>query len=253
LLIDDFHFKPPCGKHPKRLKSGEASMKNLPEKTPLKVILIDSHEMSMAGTIKVLRSHYPDAEIITAQAVENVLEQVSILQPNLMIMDIFLPEKPKAIARTNIGMQLLKNLMKNYPSLNIVVQSAHIRTLVQMKTEINAHKGGFTVADKSLCSREMLARVNWAFQGLTHIKDIKETYSKLELKPEWLRLLTLAFQEGLQDKAIAENICVSERMVRHYWDKVQEALGIDCEELKNQGKNLRIVTQIRAREAGLID
>ncbi|MFH7028827.1 MAG: hypothetical protein ACHBN1_26400 [Heteroscytonema crispum UTEX LB 1556] len=42
-------------------------------------------------------------------------------------------------------------------------------------------------------------------------------------------------------------------MVRHYWDRVQEALGIDCEELKNQGKNLRIVTQIRAREAGLID
>ncbi|PLZ51862.1 response regulator, partial [Fischerella thermalis WC441] len=57
----------------------------------------------------------------------------------------------------------------------------------------------------------------------------------------------------LQDKAIAENIRVSERMVRHYWDKLQEALGIDCHELKNQGKNIRIITQIRAREAGLID
>ena len=42
-------------------------------------------------------------------------------------------------------------------------------------------------------------------------------------------------------------------MVRHYWEKVQDALGLDCDELKNQGKNLRIVTQIRAREVGLID
>jgi DNA-binding NarL/FixJ family response regulator len=227
--------------------------KDLPENTSLKLFLIDSHEISLAGTIKVLRSQYPEAEIITAQSVENVLNQVSILQPNLVVMDVFLPEKPKTIAQTNIGMQLLKKMMKNYPSLNIVVQSAHIKTLVQMRTEIDAHKGGLTVADKSLCSREMLSRVNWALQGLTHTKDIKGIYSELELKPEWLRLLTLAFQEGLQDKAIAENICVSERMVRHYWDRVQEALGIDCEELKNQGKNLRIVTQIRAREAGLID
>jgi DNA-binding NarL/FixJ family response regulator len=227
--------------------------KILPENTSLKFLLIDSHEISLAGTIKILRSQYPEAEIITVQSVENVLNQVSILQPNLVVMDIFLPEKSKAMARTNTGMQLLKNLIHNYPNLNIVVQSAHIKTLVQMRTEIDAHQGGFTVADKSLCSREMLSRVNWALQGLTHTKDIKGIYSELELKPEWLRLLTLAFQDGLQDKAIAENICVSERMVRHYWDRVQEALGIDCEELKNQGKNLRIVTQIRAREAGLID
>ncbi len=68
-----------------------------------------------------------------------------------------------------------------------------------------------------------------------------------------MNLLTLAYQEGLQDKAIAQHISVSERMVRHYWLHLQEALGIDSEELKNQGKNLRIITRIRAREIGLID
>ena len=73
------------------------------------------------------------------------------------------------------------------------------------------------------------------------------------MKPEWLRLLNLAFEEGYQDKAIAAHICVSERMVRHYWYKLQEVLDMNIEELKHQGKNLRVITHIRAREEGFID
>ena len=69
------------------------------------------------------------------------------------------------------------------------------------------------------------------------------------MKPEWLKLLNLAFEKGLQDKAIAENMCVSERMVRHYWSKLQDVLNIYPEE----GKNIRIQTEIKARLEGLID
>ncbi|MGB3656220.1 MAG: DNA-binding response regulator, partial [Rivularia sp. (in: cyanobacteria)] len=90
-------------------------------------------------------------------------------------------------------------------------------------------------------------------QGLTHTKGIKAINSGLEIKPEWIRLLNLAFEEGFQDKAIAAHICVSERMVRHYWFKLQLMLDINVEELRNQGKNLRVITHIRAREEGLID
>lgn len=110
-------------------------------------------------------------------------------------------------------------------------------------------KGGFTVADKSLSSKEMLTRVGWAMQGLTHTKDIKSIQAGLEFKPEWLTVLSLAFQEGLQDKAIADRMNVSERMVRHYWTKVQDALNVYPEE----GKNIRIQTEMRSREEGLID
>ena len=95
----------------------------------------------------------------------------------------------------------------------------------------------------------MLTRVDWALQGLTHTKDIKGIHSGLEIKPEWLQVLNLAFEQGLQDKVIAKNMCISERMVRHYWSKLQDALSIYPEE----GKNIRIQTEIKARAAGLID
>jgi DNA-binding NarL/FixJ family response regulator len=219
----------------------------------LKIVLIDGHEICLSGTLKLVQSQYPDAKIITCKIAENALNQISIFQPDLVVMDICLPEKSGMMARTTTGIQLLRHLLNSYSKLNIVIQSEYIKKLVQLKTEIDSHKGGFTIADKSLSSREMLTRVSWALQGLTHLKDIQTTYFQSELKPELVKLLTLAFQEGLQDKAIAQEISVSERMVRHYWDRLQNLLGIDCQELKNQGKNVRVVTQIRAREAGLID
>lgn len=219
------------------------------EQTRLKLLVIDDHELVLGGTLDVLRRQYPDAEILTAQNAQNALEQVERFQPDLVVMDLSIPEEPRASARTDTGIQLIRTLMKTYPTLNLVVQSAHVRTLVRIRPEIDAHKGGFTVADKSLSSQEMLTRVNWALQGLTHTKDIKGMSSGLEVKPEWFTVLTLAFQEGLQDKTIAERMCVSERMVRHYWTKVQDVLGIYPEE----GKNIRIQTELRAREEGLID
>ncbi|QYX30998.1 response regulator transcription factor [Sphaerospermopsis torques-reginae] len=215
----------------------------------LKILVIDDHESVLSGTIDILKKNYPSAEFITAINVNNTLEELTSFQPDLIVMDLSIPEEKGLTARPDNGIQLLKILMQKYPHLNIVVQSAHARTLVRIRLDIDSHKGGFTIADKSLSTQEMLTRVDWALQGLTHTKDIKGIYSGLEVKPEWLKVLNLAFQEGLQDKAIAEKMCVSERMVRHYWSKLQDALNVYPEE----GKNIRIQTENKARSEGLID
>ncbi|WP_414621530.1 DNA-binding response regulator [Calothrix sp. CCY 0018] len=228
-------------------------MNQLLNKPSLQFFVVDSQELCIDGTIKVLRSKYPNAEIITATNARDFLNQMSIYKPDLIVMDISIAEKPQEIPLINTGIQLLKTIIHNYPQLNIVVQSTCIKTLVRIKSEIDLHSGGFTVADKSISTVEFLQTIEWALQGLTHTKDIPHMNGASQVKPEWLRLLDLAFKEGFQDKAIAQHICVSERMVRHYWDGLQDALSIDCDQLKNQGKNLRIVTQIRAREVGLID
>jgi DNA-binding NarL/FixJ family response regulator len=70
-----------------------------------------------------------------------------------------------------------------------------------------------------------------------------------EVKPEWLTVLNLAFEEGLEDKVIAERMQIALRTVRHYWTKIQDVLGVYPED----GKSLRIQTEKRAREEGFID
>ncbi len=215
----------------------------------LKILVIDDHESVLSGTVDILQKHYPGAEIATAINANNALNQVISSDLDLVVMDLSIPEDYGMTARPDTGVQLLRSLMKHHPHLNIIVQTAHVRTLVRIRPDIDSHKGGFTVADKSLSTQEMLTRVDWALQGLTHTKDIKGIYSGLEFKAEWLRVLILAFEEGLQDKSIAEKMSISERMVRHYWSKLQDALNV----YPDEGKNIRIQTEIRAREEGLID
>lgn len=210
-------------------------------------LVIDDHDLVLGGTVNLLKQEYPDVNVMIACTSQEALQKVESKQPDLVVADLAIPEAPGAMARTETGIELLKTLMERYPELNIVVQSAHSRSLVRLKFMISAHEGGFTIADKSLSMKEMLTKVDWALQGLIYTP--KEMRNGLEVKPEWLELLKLAFQEGLQDKAIAERMNVSERTVRHYWTKIQDVLGV----YPDEGKNIRIQTEMRAREEGLID
>lgn len=217
------------------------------EQTALKIVVVDDHELVLDSTVTVLQRHYPDASIATAQATANALPLIEQTKPDLVVVDLALPEQPRQASRIETGLQMLRTLFQRYPLLNIVVQSANAKSLVRLKPAINAHEGGFTIADKSLPLAEMLTKVEWALKGVVYTP--KEMRTGLEMKPEWLEVLRLAFQEGLQDKAIAERMKVAERTVRHYWTQVQDALGV----YPDAGKNIRIQTEMRAREEGLID
>ena len=220
---------------------------DLPEQEILKILVVDDHELILSGTIDLLKRYYPQAKILTAKTTENALEQVEAFGPDLVIMDLSLPETSGDTAEINRGIKSLETLMKNYLTLNLVVQSSYVKALVRIKQEIDAHEGGFTVADKGLSSQEMLNRIDLALKGVTHTKDLK--MPSKEVKLEWLEVLNLAFEEGLEDKVIAERMQVAPRTVRHYWAKVQDVLGV----YPVDGKSLRIQTEKRAREEGFID
>ena len=212
-----------------------------------KLLVVDDHESVLSGTVNVLVKQYPDADIRTATTAQAVKEQLAFAVPNLLVMDLSIPESPEEPSQIEAGIQLLRTLMETYPELNIVVQSAHVRALVRLKPAIDIHQGGFTIADKQLPMKEMLEKVDWALKGLIYTP--RDMRTGIEVKPEWLEVLKLAFKDGLQDKAIAEQMNVSERTVRHYWTKVQDALNVYPE----AGKNIRIQTEIHARDEGLID
>ena len=137
--------------------------------------------------------------------------------------------------------------MAKYPTLNIVVQSADARALIRLLPNIYEHEAGFTVVDKGEPLQQMLNKLDWSLQGL--IFTPKEMRTGLELKEEWLTLLELAFNDCLKDKEISKRMNIGERTVRNYWTKIQDLLEVYPEE----DKNMRIQTESRAREVGLID
>ena len=138
------------------------------------LVVTDFHEIFIGGTIAMLTDEYSKAKTITLMTAEDALKQFSNIQPDLIITDILLPEKHGELPQISTGIQLLKTLMQKYPRLNIMVQSEHINNLIQIKSEIDEHQGGFVLANKSLGYAEILNRVKWCLQGLTHIKDIQK-------------------------------------------------------------------------------
>ncbi|WP_414624183.1 response regulator [Calothrix sp. CCY 0018] len=221
----------------------------------LKTLLVDDHHLIVSGTFNMLQKQYPNMEIFIAETAKDAFNKIEkVNQENLffdlIILDLSIPENTGMTANIDTGIQLIKDLLNKYPLANLMVQSSYAKALVRVKYEIDEHQGGFVIADKGLSEQEMLIRINLAIQGATHTKDIK---TGLELKPEWLELLSLAFDEGLQDKVIAEKMHLHERTIRAYWTKIQDALNVYPNDCKQGGKNMRIQTEIIARKEGLID
>ena len=219
----------------------------LPQPEKRTFLVVDDHAMVLGGTLDILMKEYPQADIMTASTAQEALQQVAQTTPDLVIVDLVMPEAIGETPQANSGHLLLKTLMEQYPSLNIVVQSAHVRTLVWLKPSIDNHMGGFTVVDKSQPIKDLLAMVDWALHE--RIYTPREIRNGLQLTPAWIQVLQFAFQDSLQDKAIAKRMNVAERTVQYYWEKIRDVLEVYPE----ADKNLRIQTEVRAREAGLID
>lgn len=209
-------------------------------------LVVDDHEAILEGTVPALKRTYPTAEIFTAQDIQTAQTQIGYYHPTLVVLDLSVPQQPYAIASAEVGIQFLKMLIESQLAPNIVVLSTNIRPLVQLKPMINAYEGGFAAMDKSLPIKEMLRLVDFALRGSIYLPP--ELRSRSEFDRKWLEVLTLKFQEGLTDRAIAERMQVSDRTVRNYWVRLQDALGIYDE----PDKDLRIQIAIAARKLGLL-
>ena len=227
-------------------------VQDLPDYSNVNFLAIDDHELILKATVSELRKRFPEVNVLTASTAEASYAKVKRHKPNLILLDLSIPFSEGKDPKTEIGLSLLENLMEQNENLNFTILSSHIQRLITIVNRIENHAGGFTVADKNLPTSEMLTRVNWALQGITHTKDIRGIRSGIELRPEWYQVLKLAFEQGLQDKAIADRMSVSTRTVRLYFHKLQDALGIYPDEYGGQ-INLRIQTGIEARRMGLIE
>lgn len=219
---------------------------------PARFLVVEDHALFLSGTIATLKDNFPEAAIKTATTAQAALEEIATYQPDVVLLDLAIPPTKGGHEQTEVGLNLLQHLMDEYRDLNFTILTTYPKRLITIVSRIEHHEGGFTVANKNLPTSEMIQRVKWAYQGITHTRDIPGIRAGIELRPEWLQVLQLICERGLQDKEIAKKMSVSERTVRLYIHKVQDALGIYPED-RNGKINLRIKTCIKARQKGLIE
>ena len=127
-----------------------------------------------------------------------------------------------------------------------MVLSINTRPLIRLKSAINAYQGGFVALNKSATLQDILNAVDIALRGSIYLPP--EVRSRPEFDQRWLQVLTLKYEEGLSDRAIAQAMGISDRTVRNYWSRIQDALNV----YDDPQRDLRMQIQQAARKAGLV-
>ena len=220
---------------------------NQERKNQQRFLVVDDHAAILEGTVPALNENYPEAQVLTAQNQHDAKQIAELYRPDLVILDLSIPEKFGFPATLEKGLELLQTLMNSSFAPNILILSTNVKPLIRLKPKISVYEGGFAAMDKSLPIANMLDLVSVVLRGSIYLPE--SVKSRPEFNAKWLEMLELKFKEGLTDKAIAKKMQISDRTIRNYWIRVQDTLNIADE----PDKDLRVQIEIVARKMGLIE
>ncbi|MEL7070849.1 MAG: response regulator transcription factor [Cyanobacteria bacterium J06581_3] len=214
---------------------------------PLRFLIAEDHEAVVVGITPALQARYPAAELTIVKTVRAVEESIAEQLPDLIITDLTLPAEEQTIPSIKAGLTLLQRLIDHELAPSLLVFSTHIRSLIRLKASINTYRGGFVARSKSTPVENIIEAVGIALKGSIDLPP--DVRSRSEFDPRWLQVLALKYEEGLSDKAIAQIMGISDRTVRNYWTRIQDALGV----FDSTQQDLKVQIQIAAKKAGLIE
>lgn len=174
-----------------------------------KVLLIEEQENSFETIKQALQEQYPQAEITTTQA-------ASLAEREQLPTDIVLSASPS------------------------------VQSLPHLKDQLQGYEGAFVSLNSSKPISRVMTTIATILSGNNSFDVIRASLPSFERR--WVNLLELKFKRGLSDKAIAAQMGISDRTVRNYWMRLQDAFEIQ----DDPSKDLRVQIQLAAQAAGLL-
>lgn len=195
----------------------------------IKTLIVDDHELVVIG-IKSKLSHYKDIEVIgSASDGREAIEQVRELLPDVVIMDITLPEMS--------GIDAAKIINDNFPQCRILFHTSHIDEESIIKGfEIGA--SGYV--PKTYKAEEIVEAIRTVHEGKRYLKgivseiflssyfksrqeqEIKESIPLSKREIEVLKIITT----GLSNKQIADVLNISLRTVEVHKSNIMKKLEL---------------------------
>lgn len=214
-------------------------------------LLIDDHETVIAGLLPGLQQRYPDAKMVTVKDVRTAEAMLLSQSPTFVLLDLILPMELshsglRSPATMQAGLSLLQRVMRSSLAPDLMVLSVDVKPLIRLKAEIDGYQGGFVAINKAESLQAILTAVGIAMRGSIYLPP--EVRSRPEFDARWLQVLTLKYIDGLSDRAIAQEMGITDRTVRNYWNRIQDALGV----YDDSQKDIRIQIQQAAKRVGLI-
>lgn len=187
------------------------------------VLLVDDHPMVQDGLTACL-SYYPDINIIgSTQDGKNALAQALLLKPDVILMDISMPDMN--------GIDATEIITEQLTSTKVLIFSMH-DSLEFVNSAMQAGASGYILKDTG--SAEVYLAIKAVASGKIHFSpSIAAALTENPLREEKEKLTTreqvvLAYiAQGLSNKAVAKMLGISFRTVEAHRRNIKAKLQLE--------------------------
>jgi DNA-binding NarL/FixJ family response regulator len=192
----------------------------------IRIIIVDDHPLFREGVAHTLNNE-PDLCIVgQAENGEDAIKMVSDLLPDIVLLDVTMPEGG--------GISAAKKICSLYPVIKIIMLTAS-EDEDNLLSSLKAGAHGYII--KGVHSDELAKAVRSVHQGDTFISQSIATAMLLELaespKPDLLSDLSIRetqilelVSNGLTNKEIGESLFLAEKTIKHYMTNILQKLHV---------------------------
>lgn len=196
------------------------------ERTPIRILVADDHPVVRDGLVAVLSTQADFAVVGEAGGGEEVLRQVAALDPDVLLLDLEMPEMD--------GVETLRRLREAKSGVRVIVFTA-FDTDDRILAAVRAGAQGYLL--KGVPREEVFQAVRVVHAGNSLLQPIVASrlmrqVSEESAAPPGLHMLTARERDvlrllmrGLQNKEIAAELVVTERTVKFHVSSILTKLG----------------------------
>lgn len=198
--------------------------------TRIKLVLAEDHTLVREG-LRELLSSQSDMEIVGEAADgEQALDLVGRTMPDVVLMDIAMPQVN--------GIEATRRIKRAYPSVSVLILTAHYSQELILAV-VEAGAAGYMLKDAR--GNELLSAIRAVNDGeaVLHPAVADQVFRRLaEVSPangparasasltaRELEILTLAM-EGLSNEKLAQKLSLGPRTVQTHWRNIFNKLGV---------------------------
>src|SRR5690349_15191193 len=195
--------------------------------TPIRVLIADDHALVRAGIRALVEKIEGIVVVAEAGKGSEALELVTQLRPNLVLLDITMPD--------GSGFDVLDHIQKNFPEIRVIVLTVHEAGEYAIRA---LREGAAGFLPKSAASTELEQAINTVMRNETYISPETSRKTLLEygkgtskrdqlanLSPRQREVLRL-IAEGQTTKQIAHTLEISVKTVETHRSQLMERLDI---------------------------
>ena len=195
-----------------------------------RIVLVDDHEVVRLG-LKSLLERHPQFDIVgEASSAREALEQVTSLEPDVVVMDIRLPGTS--------GIEACEEIVNRYPNTKVIMLTSYAEDEM-LFSAIRAGASGYILkqigSDDLIKALEAVGRgealldpavTQRVFQEVRRAVKEEEASAFAHLSQQEKHVLLLV-SEGKTNREIAKNLFLGEGTVRNYVSSILSKLGVN--------------------------